>query len=168
MKKYNRACIGCGHIANEAAQAMAETGREFYCVASRSEKNAKAFAEKYGIKKVYASCDEVFSDENVDIVYIATPHNRHLEYILKAAVSKKHVLCEKAITLNSDELKRAVEACEKNGVILAEAMTVYHMPVYEKISKYIENGALGKLKMVEVNLGSSKVYQPRTCRRRNA
>ena len=158
MEKYNWACIGCGHIANEAAQAMAETGRQFYCVASRSEKNAKAFAEKHGIKKVYASCDEVFSDENVDIVYIATPHNRHLEYILKAAESKKHALCEKAITLNSDELKRAVEACEKNGVILAEAMTVYHMPVYEKISKYIENGALGKLKMVEVNLGSSKVY----------
>ena len=158
MKNYNWACIGCGHIANEMAQAMEEKGKRFYCVAGRSAANAEAFAKRYEIEKVYASPYDVFSDENVDIVYIATPHNRHIEYILKAAESKKHVLCEKAITLNSAELSLAIDACRKNGVVLAEAMTVFHMPVYNEVEKYVNDGSLGKLKMVEVNLGSNKEY----------
>lgn len=158
MKTFNWACIGCGHIANETAEAMAETGRRFYGVYSRTPKNAEAFAEKHGIEKVYESADELFADEKIDIVYIATPHNRHIEYILKAAKNKKHILCEKAITLNSDELERAVGACEKHGVILAEAMTVYHLPVFRKVDEYVKSGALGKPKMIEVNLGSNKDY----------
>ena len=157
-KNLNWACIGCGHIANETAQAMAEKGKRFFGVYSRTKENAQAFAEKHGIKKVYDTADGLFVDGDIDIVYIATPHNRHIEYILKAAENKKHVLCEKAITLNSDELSKAIEACEKNGVILAEAMTVYHLPVYDKVNEYINSGKLGKLKIIEVNLGSSKIY----------
>lgn len=158
MKELNWACIGCGHIANEMAQALDEKGKSFFGVYSRGEEKAKAFAEKYKVNKVYKTAQELFSDEAVDVVYIATPHNRHIEYILSAAKAKKHILCEKAITLNSAELKEAITACEENGVILAEAMTVYHMPVYKNVSKYIENGELGRLKMVEVNLGSNKEY----------
>ena len=158
MKNYNWACIGCGHIANEMAQAMAQSGKQFYCVASRTKSRAAEFAEKHGIARVYDSVDEVFADEKVDIVYLATPHNRHIEHIIKAAQSKKHILCEKAITLNSAELERAVAACDKNGVILAEAMTIYHMPVYREAEKLIAGGALGRLKLIEVNLGSSKDY----------
>ena len=158
MKTYNWACIGCGHIANETAQAFAEKGRSFYGVFSRTKENAEEFAKKYDIEKVYSTCDELFSDENVDIIYIATPHNRHIEYILKAAENKKHILCEKAITLNSTELSLAIKACEENGVILAEAMTIYHMPVFKTVEKYVKKGILGKLKMIEVNLGSNKVY----------
>ena len=158
MKNYNWACIGCGSIANEMAQAMAQKGKRFYCVASRTKSNAASFAERYGIERVYDSAEDVFADENVDIVYIATPHNRHVEHIIKAANSKKHILCEKAITLNSDELELAVQACRKNGVILAEAMTIYHMPVYKKVYELMQNGRLGQPKVVEVNLGSNKEY----------
>ena len=158
MKKLNWVCIGCGHIANEMAQAFEQKGRMFYAVYSRTKGNTEAFAKRYGIEMVYGSADEVFSDENVDIVYLATPHNRHAEHIIKAAESGKHVLCEKAITLNSDELNAAINACEENGVILAEAMTIYHMPVYDKVYNYINNNTLGRLKLIEVNLGSSKVY----------
>ncbi|MBR0413143.1 MAG: Gfo/Idh/MocA family oxidoreductase [Eubacterium sp.] len=158
MRELNWACIGCGHIANEMALAMAQKGRRFYCVAGRTKSNASAFAEKYNIDKVYDCADEVFADEDVDIVYIATPHNRHIEQIIKAANSKKHILCEKAITLNSAELAQAADACRKNGVVLAEAMTIFHMPVYREVCKYIADGSLGKLKLIEVNLGSNKDY----------
>ena len=158
MKEYNWACIGCGHIANEMAQAFAEKGRRFWGVFSRTAEKAEAFAARYQIQNIYKSADDLFADENIDIVYIATPHNRHIEYILKAAKSKKHILCEKAITLNSHELTMAVNACKENGVILAEAMTVYHMPVYREAQKVIDSGALGRMKMIEVNLGSNKDY----------
>ena len=158
MSEYKWACIGCGHIANEMAQAFEEKGRHFYGVYSRTRNKADDFAKHYGINKVYNTANELFADDEIDIVYIATPHNRHIEYILKSAQSKKHILCEKAITLNSEELSLAKAACDNNAVILAEAMTVYHMPVYKKAKEYIENGRLGKLKLIEVNLGSNKEY----------
>lgn len=157
-ENYNWACIGCGHIADEMAKAMNKLNKTFYSLASRTKANANAFAQKYGIDKVYDKIDEVFSDENVDIVYIATPHNSHIEYILKALNAGKHVLCEKAITLNANELKQAVEAAEKNNVVLAEAMTIFHMPIYKKIDEVISSGKLGKLKLIQVNLGSCKDY----------
>lgn len=157
-RKLNWACIGCGNIANEMAQAMAELDKSFYCVSGRTLKNAQSFAEKYGIDRVYNDAEQVFNDKNVDIVYIATPHNKHIDYILKAANAGKHIICEKAITLNSGELEQAVEAAEKNNVILAEAMTIFHMPVYSRLSEIISSGKLGKLKLVQVNFGSCKDY----------
>lgn len=157
-ENYNWACIGCGHIADEMAKAMNRLNKAFYSLGGRTKTNAAAFAQKYNIDKVYDNIDEVFSDENVDIIYIATPHNSHIEYILKAVNTGKHVICEKAITLNASELKQAVEAAKKNNVVLAEAMTIFHMPVYRKIDEVITSGKLGKLKLIQVNLGSYKDY----------
>ncbi|MBR3737535.1 MAG: Gfo/Idh/MocA family oxidoreductase [Eubacterium sp.] len=158
MKKLNWACIGCGDIAGDMAKVMDERGNAFYCVYSRTYERAAAFAEKYSINKVCSSADEVFGDEKVDIVYIATPHNHHLEYIIKAAQSKKHILCEKAITLSSSELEKAIAVCEENGVILAEAQTIFHMPVYNKVFEYIKDGSLGKLRLIDVEFGTRKEY----------
>ena len=156
--RYNWACIGCGDIASDMAEVMAERGTPFYCVYSRTPERAKVFANKYGIKKVCSCAKELFEDENVDIVYIATPHNHHIEYILEAAENNKHILCEKAITLNSDELEKAKRLCEQNGLILAEAQTIYHMPVFNTVEKYIEDGTLGKLELLDVKFGTRKIY----------
>lgn len=156
--RYNWACIGCGHIANEMATAMKELDAKFYCVFSRTRDRAESFAQKYDIEKVYDSIDDVIGDDNVDIIYIATPHNSHIEYLKKALSSGKHVLCEKAITLNSAELKIATDLAEKNNLILAEAMTIFHCPVYKKLDEIIASGRLGKLKDIMVNLGSYKEY----------
>ena len=140
------------------AKVMFQRGKSFCGVYSRTNERAAAFAKKYGISKVYSCADELFADESIDIVYIATPHNHHIEYILKAAQSKKHILCEKAITLNSAELASAMKACEENGVVLAEAQTIYHMPVFDLVFEYVKNGSLGKLKMLDVNFGTIKEY----------
>jgi predicted dehydrogenase len=158
LKKYNWACIGCGDIASDMAKVMVQRGKSFCGVYSRTAKRAEAFADKYGIEKVYSSADELFADESIDVVYIATPHNCHIEYILKAAKSKKHILCEKAITVSFDELEKAVEAAKENGVILAEAQTIYHMPVFDEVFSHVKNGSLGKLKMLDVNFGTKKEY----------
>lgn len=158
MKELRWATLGCGVIANQLAQAMERKGRRLYSVANRTYDKALAFAEKYGIEKVYETIDEVFADENVDVIYISTPHNTHIEYLRKALKAGKHVLCEKAITLNSEELSEAVRLAEENHVILAEAMTIYHMPVYKKINELIASGKLGELKLLQMNFGSYKEY----------
>ncbi|MDY4607345.1 MAG: Gfo/Idh/MocA family oxidoreductase [Eubacterium sp.] len=158
MSNYNWATLGCGVIANELALAMEKRGQKLYSVANRTKSKAVAFAEKYGIKKVYDSIDEVFDDPNVDIIYISTPHNTHIEYMKKALSSGKHILCEKSITLNSNELAEAVDIAEKNHLILAEAMTIYHMPLYKTLKKRIDSGDFGRLNLIQMNFGSYKEY----------
>ena len=157
-KNLNWAVLGTGVIANQMAQALQKMDKKLYSVANRTHSKALSFAEKYGVEKVYDSIDEVFTDENVDIIYITTPHNTHIQYIRKALENKKHVFCEKAITLNSDELEEAVKLAEENGVIIAEAMTIWHMPLYQKLRQIAQSGKLGKLQVIQLNFGSFKDY----------
>lgn len=158
MKEYRWATLGCGVIANQLAQAFASKGRKLYSVANRTYEKGIVFAEKYGIEKVYKNIDDIFDDENVDIIYISTPHNTHIEYLRKALRAGKHVLCEKSITLSSDELDEAIRLAEDNHVVLAEAMTIFHMPIYKKINQIILSGELGPLRLIQMNFGSYKEY----------
>lgn len=158
MKEYNWVSLGCGVIANQLATAMQKEGRSLYGVANRTYSKALEFAKKYQISKVYENIENIFTDENVDIIYISTPHNTHKQYLEKALRHGKHVLCEKSITLNSQELDVAKQLAEKNHLILAEAMTIYHMPLYKKLHNLIETGCLGDLRMIQMNFGSYKEY----------
>ena len=115
MKQLNWATLGCGVIANQLAEAMQAKGRTLYSVANRTHQKAVEFANKYKIEKVYDSIDEVFEDENVDIIYISTPHNTHIEYLRKALKNGKNVICEKSITLNSKELDEAINLAKENN-----------------------------------------------------
>lgn len=156
--KYKWASLGTGVIANELAQALEALGGKLYSVANRTYNKGVAFAEKYGIEKVYKEIDEVFKDPEVDIIYISTPHNTHINFLRKALAAGKHVLCEKSITLNSEELAEAIQLAEENHVKLAEAMTIFHMPIYRKLSEIVESGKLGPLKVIQMNFGSYKEY----------
>lgn len=156
--KYKWATLGTGVIANELVQALQAMGGNLYSVANRTYDKGVEFAQKYGIEKVYREIDEVFEDPEVDIIYISTPHNTHIHYLRKALQAGKHVLCEKSITLNSEELAEAIQLAEENQVILAEAMTIFHMPIYRQLSEVIASGKLGDLKMIQMNFGSYKEY----------
>ena len=158
MKTYNWAVLGCGTIANELAQAMAKEGRTLYGVANRTYEHGVKFAEKYKVSKVYSSIEEIFLDDSVDIIYLSTPHNTHISYLREALKHGKHVLCEKSITLNGAELAKAQKLAIDHQVILAEAMTLYHMPIYKELRKRMERGDLGGLRMVQMNFGSYKEY----------
>lgn len=167
MKRtLNWAVLGTGVIANEMAQALTNMGKNLYAVGNRTYEKAVLFAEKYHIQKVYENLQEMFYDPNVDIIYITTPHNTHIEFVREALKNGKHVLCEKSITLNSLELEEAVHLAKENHVIFAEAMTIWHMPLYKKLWKIIENRevddyhgeTLGKVQMIQLNFGSYKEY----------
>lgn len=158
MKKYNWAVLGTGVIANETATAMVKNGRRLYAVGNRTHEKAVAFAEKYGIEKVYDDFNDMFTDPDVDIIYITTPHNTHIDFMKKAIENKKHILVEKSITLNSDELSEAVELAKKNGVVIGEAMTIYHMPIFKELKKILDSDELGRVNLITANFGSFKPY----------
>lgn len=154
----NWAVLGTGVIANQMAQALQSMGKTLYAVGNRTHSKAVDFANKYNVKKVYDDYNQMFADPDVDIIYITTPHNTHIEFIRKALKNKKHVFCEKAITLNTDELTEAVELAKENGVIIGEAMTIWHMPLYKKLWDIVNSGALGKVQVIQLNFGSFKEY----------
>jgi predicted dehydrogenase len=124
-KEIKWAVLGTGVIANEMAAGLQKMGKSLYAVGNRTYDKAVAFAEKYGIEKVYPSIDEMFADEDVDIIYITTPHNTHYGFMKKALENGKHILVEKSITLNSSELCEMISLANERGLILAEAMTIW-------------------------------------------
>ena len=158
MKNLNWAVLGVGVIANEMAQALHKHGRNLYGVANRTHEKAVAFAEKYSVEKVYDSIDEIFSDKNVDVIYLTTPHNTHYPFMKRALDNGKHLLVEKSITLNSRELNEMISLAAEKNLVLAEAMTIWHMPLYKNLWRKIERGDFGKVQIITANFGSFKEY----------
>lgn len=158
QNELNWAVIGCGVIANEMAQGLRKMGRTLYSVANRTHDKAAKFAKMYGVKKVYNAIDEVFTDPDVDIIYITTPHNTHYKYMKKALENAKHIFVEKSITLNSRELSEMVLLAKEKGLLIGEAMTIWHMPLYKKLRDIVKSGELGKVQMITMNFGSFKEY----------
>ena len=156
--RLNWAVIGCGVIANQMAQTLALAGRHLVGVANRTYDKAQAFAERYGVERVYKTYAELYADPAIDAVYITTPHNTHIAFLREALAAGKHVLCEKSITLNSAELAEARALAAEHGVVLMDATTILHMPLYRKLLAEARSGAFGPLTLAQVNFGSYKEY----------
>lgn len=154
----NWAVLGTGVIANEMAQALQKMGKSLYAVGNRTHEKAVKFAEKYGVDKVYDCIDDMFLDDAVDIIYITSPHNTHYAFMKQALQHSKHLLVEKSITLNSRELDEMMQLAEQKHLILAEAMTIWHMPLYRELWSRVHSGQWGKVQMITVNFGSFKEY----------
>lgn len=152
------AVLGTGVIANEMAQALRKMGKRLYAVGNRTYEKAVAFAEKYEVEKVYKTIDEMFTDPDADIIYITSPHNTHYGFMKKALENGKHVFAEKSVTLNSRELDEMIALAKEKNLILGEAMTIWHMPLYKELWRIVESGELGRVQMITVNFGSFKEY----------
>lgn len=157
-KNLNWAVLGTGVIANEMACALQKMGKRLYAVGNRTYDKAVAFAEKYGVEKVYDTIDEMFTDDNVDVIYITSPHNTHYGFMKKALENSKHLFVEKSITLNSRELDETIALAREKNLILGEAMTIWHMPLYKELWRIVESGELGKVQIITINFGSFKEY----------
>lgn len=160
MSDINWAILGPGTIAEDFACAINEVNGSIYAVGSRKLEKAETFAKKHNVEKAYGNYEEMLKDEKIDVVYISTPHSNHYEYIIESLKNNKHVFCEKAITVNGKQLKEIVELAESKNLIVAEAMTIYHMPLYKKLKSMINRGKLGKLKMIQASFGSCKENDP--------
>lgn len=158
MSDIKWAVLGTGVIANEMAVTLKKIGRNIYAVGNRTYSKAVDFAKKYGIEKVYDDYNDMFTDSDVDVIYITTPHNTHIEFMKKAIRNGKHILVEKSITLNSRELNEAMELAALHNIVIGEAMTIYHMPVYKKLKEILDSGRLGKVNLITMNFGSYKEY----------
>ena len=152
------AVIGCGVIANQMAESLALAGRRLSGVANRTHEKAVAFAERHGVAKVYDTVEDLYADPEIDAVYVTTPHNTHIRYLRAALAAGKHVLCEKSITLNSAELDEARAIAREHGVVLMDATTILHMPLYRVLLARAASGEFGRMNLAQLNFGSYKEY----------
>ncbi|MEX0380691.1 Gfo/Idh/MocA family protein [Leuconostoc sp. MS02] len=154
----NWAIIGTGTIANEMAASLLKKDRDIYAVFGRHLDKTKQFADKYRIQKQFTSLKDLLSDKHIDAVYIATPHNTHFEIAKQALLHDKHVLAEKAIVINRNELDELSNIARDRNLMIMEAMTLLHMPLIKKVKSLVSEGALGHIKTINVTFGSHKPY----------
>ena len=133
-------------------------GVELYAVASRSLDKAIAFKEKNNFEKAYGSYLELVQDDNVEIVYIATPHSNHYDDMKMCIEHHKPILCEKAFTINASQAREIQRLAKQNNVFVAEAIWPRYMPSRKLINDVIESGVIGTPKILTGNL-SYIIYQ---------
>lgn len=160
-KKYNWAILGCGKIAKKFSKDLKLLpNANLYAAASRNKNNAVAFAAEFNYDKAYGSYEEMVNDENVDIVYIATPHSFHLEHTLLCLNHKKAVLCEKAFAMNTKEVEQMIKASKRNNTFLMEAFWTIFQPQFLKIMEIVASKELGELKFVKSDFMFKAEFYP--------
>ena len=159
MAKLRWGIIGTGKIASVFANGLfrSQTG-ELVAVASRTKAKATEFAKKHKAAKAHASYDALLADTNVDVVYIATPHTHHQEWAVRAAVAKKHILCEKPVGLHYDEAVAMIQAAWENSVFFMEAYMYRSHPQIARTIELIRAGTLGDVRTIKASFGSSVPY----------
>ena len=164
------AILGTGSIAGKMAKTwngMKEKGERFSCyaAAARDLERAQKFAQEHGFEKAYGSYEEMLQDEQVDLVYIATPHSHHYDHIKMCLEHGKHVLCEKAFTVNAAQAQEVSVMAQEKGLLLAEAIWTRYMPSRNMILDILTSGVIGTPRMLTANLcylinGKERLIRP--------
>lgn len=126
---------------------------EIVAVGSRTQDGADSFAQRFGIDRAHGSYEALWADDDVDIVYIASPHSHHRDMTVAALDAGKHVLCEKAFAINATQAREMVDAARRNDRFLMEAMWTWFIPAVVDIRRRVLDGEIGELKVIEANFG---------------
>ena len=141
MENVRMGILGPGRIVRRVMKDFHRAqGIELTAVASRSEERARQAAEEYGAKYALASYEELASCDEVELVYIATPHVFHCEQAIMMMEHGKHVIVEKPMAVTADEARRMAECARANNVFLMEAMWTRFFPAWEKMMELIHLG----------------------------
>lgn len=147
MKKFG--IIGLGNIAHRVAKGILCSPKvNLYAVASRNIENAEKFKEEYGAEKAYGSYEEMLSDGQVDVVYICTPNALHYDQIRLCLSYGKHVICEKPMVENEEQIRTLFEEARKQNCFLMEAEKTMFTPLNVTLKKMIQGGIIGKLQAI--------------------
>lgn len=140
--------LGTGFIAGLQVPDLQENGFTVQAVGSRTEESSKAFADGHGISTAHGSYEDLVADPDVDVVYVATPHPFHHANALMALNAGKHVLVEKAFTINAREAQEIVDLAAAKGLVALEAMWTRFLPHMARIREIIGQGTIGEVRKV--------------------
>ena len=161
--------IGTGWIAEKAAITLNGLENcEAYAVGSRKQETAAAFAAKWNIKKAYGSYSELIADNDVDLIYVGTPHSHHFDVTREAIMAGKPCLVEKAFMANAKQAQEIINLAHEKQVFLAEAIWTRYQPVVGIVRGLIADGRIGEPRLVTATLGYSmgnkaRIMRPDLC-----
>ena len=154
--------LGAGHIAQKMANTINQMPQVIsWAVAARNLERAQEFAKEYGFEHAYGSYEELASDPEVDLIYVATPHSLHFEHAMLCVEHGKNVLVEKAFTQNAAQAKELLTLSEKKGVFITEAIWTRYMPSRSKINEVIASGVIGTPYSMYATLSYPIMYKER-------
>lgn len=154
MKKYKIGIIGAGKIAAKMAHTIAGMEEaECYAIASRNQQKADEFAQKWGFRKAYGSYEAMVNDPDVNLIYVATPHNFHFEHASLCLRHYKPVLCEKAFTGNARQAEQLFALAKEQNTFITEAIWTRYLPLSATLKELVDSGIIGTPYMIAANLG---------------
>lgn len=148
----NWGILGAGHIAHRFAKSLAHVeDAKLYAVSRRSMEKAREFGDLYNSEVYYDNNQNLLNDPNIDVVYIALPHQLHLEWAQKALKAGKAVLCEKPAALTSLEMKQIAEVASTEQRFFMEAMKNRFTPAANSIKELIQSGTIGEVQEINTS-----------------
>lgn len=153
--------MGTGMVAKQVATCFewAENAK-LVAVGSRTQESADAFASAYRLPKAYGNYESLLADDEVDVIYVATPHHRHKDDCLRCFDQDKAVMCEKPFSLDRDEAVEIVAAARRHGQFCMEAMWARFFPVLLEVKKRIDDGEIGQIIGLTADFGYPTPYDP--------
>ena len=160
-KEFGWGILGPGNIAQKFATDLERLpGARVVAVGSRSAERASAFAARFGAARAYGSYEELAADPQVDAVYVATPHTFHKEHTLLCLEHGKAVLCEKPMGVNEQQVRDMVACARAHDVFLMGAMWTRFLPVIAKVREWVQEGAIGDVRMVSADFCFRTSWRP--------
>ncbi len=146
--------LGTGSMAVVMATSIkAMKNVEAAAVASRTLSKAQAFAERFGIPKAYGTYEEMYEDDDLDLIYVVSPHSHHAQYAGQCIDHGRAVLVEKSFTVNAEQARALIKKAEEKGVFLTEAIWTRYMPMTKTIAEAAHSGKIGRINAITANLG---------------
>ena len=158
-KIINWGIIGAGKIATKFATDLnTVSNSKFYAIASRNLEKAKNFGKEFNADIAYGSYDELVLDDNIDAIYIATPHSFHKAHTVLCLNNKKPVLCEKPFAMNLQEVEEMIQLSKENNTLLMEAMWTIFLPHFQYVLKLLQQKHFGNILKLEADFGFHPTY----------
>jgi predicted dehydrogenase len=146
--------LGCGRIARKfASDLKLVKNAELIACGARGKQSADAFAKEFSVKHVHYSYDDLVKNNEVDVIYVATPHSHHYAHTLLCIENNKAVLCEKAFAINSRQAQEMINAARNKKVFLMEAVWTKFLQPFNTVKKMIDDGMLGEIKSMQLDFG---------------
>ena len=143
--------IAAAAISHRFAGAVKAAGGRVIAAASRSLAKAREFCREHQIEKAYGSYEELYQDQEITVVYIATVNADHIREITSALNHGKHVLCEKPLALSEQQAAAVFKLAGRKQLFLMEMQKSVFLPVTQLIKEYIDNNTLGELHQVDMS-----------------
>jgi len=154
MSNVKWGIVGTGNISSKFAQGLQHvSGAKIAAVASRSSESAKAFAEKFGIEKSYGSYEKMAADEELDIIYIGTPHPQHFDIVMLYINAGFAVICEKPLAVNAAQTREMIAKAREKNVFLMEGMWTRFFPAFKKAMEWLRSGRIGEPRFINASFG---------------